>query len=64
MDLRIPQKTLTDRFKLEDFQHDFNVIKEEITNVSESLEHIKNYLTYEMFGANGDGIADDGDGYK
>lgn len=59
MDLRIPQKTLTDRFKLEDFQHDFNVIKEEITNVSESLDNMESKITVEEFGVVGDGVTDD-----
>ena len=66
MNLLIPEKKLSDKFKLEDFQRDFNVIdlavgklQEGLETVNTSLNNIKTYITPEMFGAKGDGIADD-----
>ena len=44
MNLLIPEKKLSDKFKLEDFQRDFNVIDQAVGKLQEGLETVNTSL--------------------
>lgn len=54
-----PLTTIVDEIK-QNSQEKIRKIESELAQTNAQLSHITNYITYEMFGAKGDGVTDDG----